>query len=440
MEKLKKLYETLKLRKRPEDIAQMVKEVLEADLSYSELKIIDKAAKNSLKRNFFNYTSMAQEFSKVVGAEKRIKKIIEIFELEEIENINPNHIPDIKNFIATVSPLIYKKVGGNNFLSDRLNKDQRKEIGLDISKRRYNKKWRLLKKLENKLIKYQRELRKKEFQLISKHGIVHNLEYDEFKKDKNTACFIAYYNARCNLRSVFTNGSQTRAFDEISEMLFNRCKTENLNSKNKTNWLAISYLYTGQNVLSNLTDKQKGELLGKWTSILQEISILLDEVWKKSNINRKTMIVKRGNDSTTWNNTAGAWNKARDQWMNLIYSLGLESILNDICFGKVMRLMAGDVAFWHFKSGGNLDPNTEVWNKLPLPWEVFNKVAFCNKDLVIKYCNDAGINAEKSGWIAPRIHGIERYPPTPELVHGVQISNPFLASILKKHKCFSGKV
>lgn len=188
-----------------------------------------------------------------------------------------------------------------------------------------------------------------------------------------------------------------------------------------------------------MTDEQKGILLGKWTTILQDIAELLDEVWTVSNINRETMVVRKGNDSTTWNNTAGAWNKARDNWMNLIYSLGLDFILEEICFGKVLRLMAADVVAWHYSTGGKLDPNTEVWNKIPLPWEVFQNKAECNKELVIKYCKQAGLDPEKSGWIAPRVHGVAEFKPTPELVQGVAVSNPFLATVLKRHRYFSGK-
>lgn len=322
---------------------------------------------------------------------------------------------------------------------------------MDISKRRYNKKWRLLKRLEQKLLKFEREIRKAEFQKIAKHGIAHHLDFKNFSQDKNTACFIAYYNARCNLRSIFTNQSQARAFDEISDMLFKRCKGERILTKglfdkkrtilvkNKTNWLAIAYIYPNNEVLVNLNDAQKGELLGKWTTIIQDISELLDETWAKSTINRKTMIVQRGNDSTTWNNTAGAWNKARDNWMSLIYSLGMDYILDELCFGKVMRLMAADVAAWHRLSGGKLDPNTIVWNTLPLPWEVFQGKEKCTKKLVVEHCKKAGIDPEKSGWIAPRIHGVTKFEPTPELVHGVEVANPFLATILKKHKYYSGK-
>lgn len=451
MDELKKLYGTLKTRNRPEDVAELVLDILKNDLNKSERPILEKAAKGSLRKQLFSYTSMAQEFLRAVGAERQINKAIELFKLDSTANLDPNHVSDIEGFIAETSPLIHKRIGNNNFVSDRLNKAERKEIGMDMSKRSYNKKWRLLKRLENKLLKYQRELKKVEFQMISKHGMVHHLNFEEFSKDINSACFIAYYNARCNLRSVFTNQSQTRAYDEISDMLFRRCqgkpivlnrifrKRKEREIGSNTNWLAISYIYTSQDVLFHLTEEQKGALLGKWTNVLQEIAVLLGEVWNHSAIDRKTMIVKRGNDSTTWNNTAGAWNKARDQWMNVIYALGMDFILDEICFGKVMRLMAADVVAWHQSSGGNLDPNTEVWNQLPLPWEVFNDIQKCNKQLVLQCCKEAGIDAEKTGWIAPRSHGVEKFTPTPELVHGVEVSNPFLASVLKKHKYFSGK-
>ena len=450
MTSIEQLYKSLNERRRPEDVAEMVIELTKDSLTNKERLLLEKAANGSLARNVFGYTSMVQEFAEAKGAGKQITKAIEIFKLESKNKADYNNQKDIEDFINVVAPIIHKTAGKNDFKADRLNKSQRKENGLDLSKRNYNKKWRLLTRIENKLLKFIRESKKIEFQKISKHGLAHSLDFTSFSSDINTACFIAYYNSRCNLRSVFTNQSQDRPFDEISEMLLNRCKGDDGNffeffrkakteTPNNTNWWAISHIYTSQEVLSNLTDEQKGLLLGKWTTILQEIAELLDEVWATSNINRETMIVKRGNDSTTWNNTAGAWNKARDNWMNLIFSLGLDYILDEICFGKVLRLMAGDVVAWHFSAGGKLDPNTEVWNKLPLPWEVFQNKAECNKALVIEYCKQAGLDPEKSGWIAPRVHGVAEFNPTPELVHGVAVSNPFLATVLKRHKYFSGK-
>lgn len=341
MTTIEQLYQTLSERRRPEDVAEMVIELTKDSLTTKERLLLEKAAKGSLARNVFGYTSMLQTFAEAKGAGKQIAKAIEIFKLNNKNKSDYNNQKDIEEFINFASPIIRKTAGKNDFKADRLNKSQRKESGLDLSKRNYNKKWRLLTRIENKLLKFIRESKKIEFQKIAKHGLAHSLDFTNFSSDINTACFIAYYNSRCNLRSVFTNQSQDRPFDEISEMLLNRCKGEETKffdffrkakteKPNNTNWWAISHIYTSQEVLSNLTDEQKGTLLGKWTTILQNIAELLDEVWSVSNINRETMVVKRGNDSTTWNNTAGAWNKARDNWMNLIYSLGLDYILEEI--------------------------------------------------------------------------------------------------------------
>lgn len=432
---MEKLYQTIKQRRRPEDTAQMILDIQGDNLNAKERRILDKAASGSIKKSIWGYSSMAMYFAEPIGAKKQIEKAIELFKLKTNESLyDPNNIESIRAFISTVSSILKKEKGANNFLSDRMNKEARKESGLDLSKRAYNKRWRLLKRLENKLLKFIRENRKAEFQKIAKHGIIHRLDYQKFVSDTDSACFIAYYTSRCNLRSEFTIYGQQRAFDEISEMLYNRC----INNQN-TNWWAISHVYPAINVLKNLSDEQKGILLGEWTSILKDISSLLQDVWNSNQINRKSMVVRKGNDSTTWNNTAGAWNKSRDNWMNLIYAMGMDNILDTICFGKVLRLMAGDVVYWHISTGGKLDPNTDVWNSVPLPWEVFEGKVVCNRKIIADSCKKAGLNPEKSGWIAPREHRAVPFRPTPELVHGVTVSNPFLADILKKEGCFSGK-
>lgn len=436
MTTIEELYNTLDQRRRPEDVAEMIVDLLKDDLTKSEHSVLEKAAQGSLKRSVYGYTSMLETFGTAIGAEKQITKAIDIFKISENKKSDYNNAENIELFLNQISPLIRKSVGQNDFKSDRLNKTERKEAGLDISKRNYNKKWRLLKRIEKRLYQYIQESKKIEFQKIAKHGLSHTISQQDFNADLNTACFIAYFNARSGVRSTFTNQSQERPFDEICEMLFNRCKE----NPGRTQWQAVSYMYTTGEVLKHLTDEQKGSLLGKWTYILQEIAEFLAQLWTENDIKRKTMAVQRGNDSTTWNNTAGAWNKARDSWMNLIYALGMEYILEDLSFGKVMRLMAADVIAWHLSTGGKLDPNTEVWNAVPLPWEVFQGKEFCNKKMIVEACRIAGLDPEKSGWIAPRTHQVSQFTPTPELVHGVTVSNPFLASILRKNKYFSGKI
>jgi len=66
------LYNTLKERKRPEDVAEMIVELLKDSLSVNERAILEKAAKGSLARNVYNYTSMLQMFAEAIGAGKQI--------------------------------------------------------------------------------------------------------------------------------------------------------------------------------------------------------------------------------------------------------------------------------------------------------------------------------------------------------------------------------
>jgi hypothetical protein len=434
---LERLYRSLLARKRPEDVAEAVLQLLGGKLTGNEKSKLEQAARGSLRRSAWGYTSMRQEFAKPVGAEKQITKTIQLFGLAPGACAVYDDPAALEAFLGDASQRLGKQYRQSNFAGHRHNKWQRKALGLELSKRQYNKRFRLLKRLEEKLDALTREKRKAEFTQLAKHGLAHHITWEMFSRDENTACFVAYYTARCNLRSEFTIGGQQRAYDEISDVLFNRCLRQK--PGNATDWLAIAHVFPDARVLMHLTDEQKGILLGRWTGILEETASMLRELWEGNKFNRATMVVKKGNDSSTWNSTAGAWNQARDHWMNLLYSLGLEETLEGVCFGKVLRLVAADLAFLHARFGKGLDPSTVVWNELPLPWQVFAGEAACTRAMVEAACAKAGLDPRQSGWIAPKPHKAAAFRPTPELVHGVSIGNPFLAKVLRQHHCFSGK-
>jgi hypothetical protein len=430
------LYETIHQRKRPEDVAALIKDALGAQLSVEEAQVLQKAAASALRNKVWQYTAMLEAFAKVTGAEKQVSKAIVLFKLEPTSATGGYDDPEaVTAFIASVSPLIHKNPGYNDYAADRLNREQRTAAGLDISRRRYNKLFRCLRRLEQKLGILIREQQRLFFQRTGKHGFAEDISREDFMADINSACFIAYYTARCNLRSEFTIKGQQRPYDEIAHMLFSRC----VNRPQTANWWAIAQVYPRPEVLEKLSAGQQGILLGKWTSLLGQVAVFLEELWAQNDFNRTTMIVRKGNDSSSWNNTANAWNRARDSWMNLLYAMGMEFVLEEMCPGKVMRLIAGDVASWHLSAGSKGDPNLPVWNQLPLPWEVLSGKVACNRAAVEAACKLAGLDAGKSGWLAPREHGVVPFRPTPELVHGVTIANPYLAKILKQHKYFSGK-
>lgn len=456
------LHQTLSQRRRPEDVAEMLLPLLKDQLAPAELATLQQAATNSLRRNVWQYTSMLEEFARPVGADKQASKAAELFEYP-LSTASDAGAPDygdpeqVQQLLQELSPLLAKNVGHNNYLTDRLDRKARQAAGLgDLSRRRYNKRFRALRHLEEKLQQLVFADQQRRLQMVSKHGFAHEISYADFSQDLFSAAFIAYYTARCNLRSEFTNQSQERPYNTVADMLFRHCQDGQPQPSALRRWVtgealaagtgppapawwAIAHVYAAPQVLAQLSDEQKGQLLGRWTALLQELAEVLRKVWTANTFRRDSMVVKRGDDSSTWNITAGAWNKARDNWINLLYTLGMEFVLDDLCPGKVLRLMAADVVFWHKQTGGELDPNTLVWAELPLPWEVLNGTAQCTRQTVAAACTRAGLDAAKSGWLAPRPHQIVPFRPTPELVHGVSVSNPYLALVLRKNNVFSGK-
>ncbi|UOQ52919.1 hypothetical protein [Hymenobacter cellulosivorans] len=445
------LYGTLRQRRRPEDVAELLLPVLEGRLSPAELTTLRQAAAHSLRRGVWQYTAMLQTFRQPVGASRQVQTAAELFDMVPAPALRYEEAGEVEAFLQEVNPLIGKTVGRNNYRTDRLDRAAREAQGLDLSKRQYNKRFRAVRHLEEKLLTMLAEQRKVQFEQIAKSGLAHTLSYEEFAQDVDSAAFIAYYTARCNLRSEFTISGQQRPYDQVADMLFRRCAGRKpsaiagwlgaaaVPASPSANWWAIAHVYPAPEVLAALNSQQQGELLGRWTTLLHEMATYLGHIWARNTFARETMVVKQGDDSSTWNAAAGSWNKARDAWMNLLYALGMEFVLEEMCFGKALRLMAADVVAWHYSAGQKLDPNTQVWATLPLPWEVFAGTARCTRAQVELACQQAGLDPLKSGWLAPRPHGVVPFRPTPELVHGVSVANPYLATVLKRHRYFSGK-
>jgi hypothetical protein len=219
------LFETIARRRRPEDVAQMILETLGDSLTHYERRILNRAAAGSLKRALSHFTSMMEDFARPVAPERQVRKAVELF-----SNAYPMTAADsadaekVEAFIRHISAEIGKTFGRSDFKSDRLNKPQRESAAIDLSRRRYNKLFRHLIRLERKVRTYALEQRKYEFTRISKSSLADRISWEDFSRDRASAYFIAYYVARCNLRSEFTTSGQQRPYDEIADMLFTRCK------------------------------------------------------------------------------------------------------------------------------------------------------------------------------------------------------------------------
>lgn len=431
------LFASLTQRLRPEDVAELVRWELGDSLDAAEARTLNRAARGAQSRRWWGYSSMPAEFARPVGLANQIHTARALFPTAPAPaGADCADPPAVSAYIAAASRTIAKAPRASDFKAHRLNRAARAAVGLgELPKRQYNKRFRLLARMERKLETLEREARKREYTLVSKSRLATRIAPADFLADRDSACFVAYLTARANLRSVFTNGPQRRAYDEVVEMLLARCRRSPA-----ANWWVIAHAHPTREVLTRLPDEQLGRLLATWFGLLTGVAGLLREVWEKSRFNRATMVVHRGDDSTTWNATAGAWNKAREGWIEVLHALRMDDLLDRLCPGKVMRLMAADVAAWHRVSGGGLEPDTAVWAELPPPWAVLDGTASCTRAEVEAVCRRCGVDPVAKGWTAPRPDRVaEAFRPTPELVHGVEVGHPGLALLLRKMGVFSGK-
>ncbi|MEU5036233.1 hypothetical protein AB0G48_19095 [Streptomyces rubiginosohelvolus] len=438
---LRELHASLTLRKRPEDVARLIQDLYAAqgtDLDTATKAALAKAAEHSLRNLWHGYTSMREEFARPVGAQRQLARAANLFmnvpDLPDNAGDDPAQIEEV---IRRAGEEIGRSYGQNDFGMDRLNRTERTAAGLgEISKRQYNKRFRLLRRMEAKLARLIHEQRRRELAITGKGALAHVLPYELFATDPDTAAFIAYVTARGYMRSVFTNGRQRQVYDEVAEALFQRLR----NRPEGARWYAVAHVHPTAEVLAQVSDQDLTQLLVRWNGFLRQAAGLLEDAWNRHPLERDTMIVRRGDDSSTWNQAAQAWNTARAHWFALLTELGQDEILDRICPGKVSRLMAADVAYWHRMSGGGLHPDTYVWADLPLPWEVLRGEKDCPRSLVEAACVRHRVDPIAGAWTAPRPAAeAVVFRRTPELVHGVAVADPLMASALRSAGVFSGK-
>src|SRR5215813_7030894 len=146
------LFETISRRRRPEDVAQMVLETLDDSLTLNERRVLDRAAAGSLKRSLAQFTSMMEDFARPVAPERQVRKAVELFSTAySMTAAGCADAEKVEAFIRHISAEIGKTFGRSDFKSDRLNKLKRESAAIDLSKRRYNKLFRHLIRLERKV-------------------------------------------------------------------------------------------------------------------------------------------------------------------------------------------------------------------------------------------------------------------------------------------------
>ncbi|MFB7265113.1 hypothetical protein ACFCXH_23590 [Streptomyces nojiriensis] len=395
---VRELHASLRLRRRPEDIAQLIQDLFAArriapDPATAEA--LEKASRHSLRRIWHGYTSMLEEFAAPVGAQRQLARASALFasvpELPEGAGDDP---AEIEAVIRRAGEEIHRRYGENDFGLDRLNRTERDEAGIgELSRRQYNKRFRLLRRMEAKLARLLHEQRRREVTMTGKGALAHALPYEVFGA-----------------------------------------------APERTDWYAVAHVHPTREVLGHLSDQELIRLLVRWNRFLREVAELLEDAWNRSGFEATSMVVRRGDDSSTWNQAAQAWGTARAHWFALMTELGQEEVLDRVCPGKVPRLMAADVAAWHRRSGGGLHPDTYVWADLPRPWEVLRGEKECTRSLVEAACSRHGVDPVAGGWTAPRPTAeAVRFRRTPELVHGVAVADPLMASAMRSAGVFSGR-
>src|SRR5262245_26678294 len=213
-ESLVRLHASLRERQKPETIAAIIDQAypVPAGLGTALRAVI----KSSIKR-YFGWSAMATSFPAPVPMDRQIGKARELAKLFLDRTLPESDDPDaLEAFIAAFNTLIGKTPGRASFKEDRLDKAARVATGLDLSRRRYDKLFRLAGRLERRLRALRREEARHRLVLVSKTALAPDLTLDDFGGHLPTAGFVAYYAARMKLRSEFTIDGQQRPFDGLA--------------------------------------------------------------------------------------------------------------------------------------------------------------------------------------------------------------------------------
>lgn len=374
------------------------------------------------------YSLMSSDFARPVGGERQLRSVERAFQAPIPDHVDPNSPQALRTMVEILS----SEVGGNG---RKLTAEQRRAAGIELSARKYRRQWRAMRRLHYKANTLARQQTLRELELLGRSGFASTISLERFAADPRAAHFIAYWVARRNLRRQFTLESRKNPMDSVAQEFLEQC----INTPS-TDWEMIAMACPNPGIIKRLTSEQLGTFLGRWFHLMAQCAGYLKEAWP-ADVEKTTMIVRQGHDSSTWNTMASAYNNARVNWLACLTALGAEDLLSAACPGKVMRLMAADLAYWHRSSGGDVDPNTKVWAKLPMPWEVIEGTHFCNRQVVKLACRAAGLDPQESGWTAPRATAAEpvKFELTPELVHGVTVASPEWAALLRRAGVFSGK-
>ncbi|MFC8454369.1 hypothetical protein [Kitasatospora sp. NPDC057223] len=289
---------------------------------------------------------------------------------------------------------IGREPGAAGFRDGRLNREARAEAGLGgLSKRQYNKRFRLLQRLEAKQAVLDVAERERRAAALAESGLLPLLDAARPTGDLGTACLIAFQAARRRSGGALTGWLSWWAGRRVTELLLAR-----LAASPGTDWWALAHVHPVREVLARLTEHQQGRLVGRWSAGLRETAVLLERAYGRCSVEPAAMFARPGDDAYAWNLAAKAWNAARAQYLEVLAALDAQEVLDAVCPGQVPVLDVIDPESWRGWVGDKGFREIEVWAGLPLPWQVVAGTQACPGELVALVCRRHGVDPVRAGW------------------------------------------
>lgn len=430
------LHRLLTSREQPETVAAVILRVAHDELDAQQRRLLGQAARFAERHPLFR-SMMATEWEQPVGAAETVQYVAGAFVgiADELAELPHRPDPDQVDAVRAWHQSLATRVGWTSEPSPQ-NFTRRAlwAAGLEVSMRRYRRAWHSLDRLESKLGHLERMQLRRQLAMSARGNLAGTITLEEVAGDPAAASFCAYLIAKKNLRRTFSVAGRDSPFDHIADMLYQRLD-------GSSDWWMVARAHITEDTVRHLDERQRGHLIAVCWDDMERAVRLCQDVNLASPVDRDTMVVRRGQDSDTWNLAAGAYNTARARWLQVLAASGQLGLLEAVCPPKLPRLMAADLIYWHQIVGNaTAHPDVLVAASLPPVWEVLQGQAECTAPMVLQACAAHGLDPEASYWTGPVRPGeLGRFEPTPELVHGIVVSSPLLGSILRHARVFSGQ-
>lgn len=424
---------------RRESTVNVAKAILDLGFLPEDSELHTKLSSLSYRGTYGYYDAVYDDYDRVDSADDQLETFAVLFpnvSIDEALSVTVDHLSYVSAHQDLITSALYSLGvpsgwSANDALRKRFSLDW--TVGSASSKKAFVKRLRFLNSFEEKLGRVFDTLQLRHAQMQAKSRLAYAVDAE--KLDDISLSFVAYLAARANRRSLFMLGGQSKAFDDISDALRDMIPAD-------ANWEQIAYVSPTMNVFERLTQDALGRLIGKFHSEMTVAANQLRQLFPNLPVRmRAEMVMVKGVDSSRWNAYAGALNTMRSAWISATIAAGLDSVLDKYLPGKAPRLMAADLVWWARNNGQELHEDTRMFSKLPYPWEVISGEKKLNRAKILSVAHKANVtNIDETGWVGPRTGVISEVAAAePITVHGIVVSDPNLAVMLRKAGAFSAK-